>query len=318
MTAKTKAHSAAAKALAGNHGFSLISDQKLLDLYTFMLKIRLLTERMQPSSGSALGLEATAVGVAIDLLAEDTLLLAPRQSPFALLKSAPLERILELQQKLHCGQADSATSALAQWNVLTPSASNAALLNTALGVALANKIRDNDRIAVAIASADSAQDGSIEEAMTFASLQELPILFILQHEPTAQAGSLLANVKDCGFPIIPVDGDDVVAIYRVATESIARIRQGRGPTLIECLACPATEAQGNDPIVKMERYLSRKGLFREEIKSELLNTFGAALDEAIASLNKLSSADTSSTTGTSVGSSSHTQPEIAIDSAPTN
>jgi len=311
MTAKTKAHSAAAKALAGNHGFSLISDKKLLALYTFMLKSRLLAERLQPLPGSALGLEATAVGAAIDLFAEDTLLLAPHQLPFALLKTAPLERILESRHTLHSGQTDT-TSALAQWKVLTPAASNAALLNTALGVALANKIRDNDRIAVVIAPAESAHDGSLQEAMTFASLQELPVLFVLQQEPTAQPGSLLAHVEECAFPVIPVDGDDVVAIYRVATESIARIRQGRGPTLIECLTCPTDQAQASDPIPKMERYLSRKGLFREAIKSQLLSAYGAVLDEAIANANKhpLSPASVAAST------SNHSQDESAFDSTP--
>ena len=40
--------------------------------------------------------------------------------------------------------------------------------------------------------------------------------------------------RDYGFPGIIVDGSDVVAVWRVAQESIHRARNGAGPTLIDC------------------------------------------------------------------------------------
>jgi TPP-dependent pyruvate/acetoin dehydrogenase alpha subunit len=52
-----------------------------------------------------------------------------------------------------------------------------------------------------------------------------------------------------------VDGNDVVAVYRVASEAIAHARKGHGPTLIDCrLSIPA------DPLQNMRNYLIGKGL----------------------------------------------------------
>jgi pyruvate dehydrogenase E1 component alpha subunit len=62
------------------------------------------------------------------------------------------------------------------------------------------------------------------------------------------------------LPSISVDGNDVVAVYRVATEAIAHARKGHGPTLIDCqLVNPG------DPLQNMKKYLMRKGLVDEKV-----------------------------------------------------
>ena len=68
------------------------------------------------------------------------------------------------------------------------------------------------------------------------------------------------------FPVITVDANDVVAIYRVAQESIARARDG-GPTLIACVPY-AAEGMSASPIANMERYLAGKKLFDDGGKTK--------------------------------------------------
>jgi TPP-dependent pyruvate/acetoin dehydrogenase alpha subunit len=68
--------------------------------------------------------------------------------------------------------------------------------------------------------------------------------------------------KGYAFPSISVDGNDVVAVFRVASEAIAHARKGHGPTLIEC----PLENSG-DPIQNMEKYLIRKGLVDEQLST---------------------------------------------------
>jgi pyruvate dehydrogenase E1 component alpha subunit len=80
-----------------------------------------------------------------------------------------------------------------------------------------------------------------------------------------------------------VDGNDVVAVYRVATESIAHARKGNGPTLIECMI---ERSKAHDPIRKMERYLKRKGLFSREMKFEVINGFTKHLDASIKAVRR--------------------------------
>jgi hypothetical protein len=82
-----------------------------------------------------------------------------------------------------------------------------------------------------------------------------------------------------GFPSIPVDAQDAVAVYRVATESIALMRQGRGPTLIECL-----HYLKDGPIESMENYLARKGIFRPGYRRQVETGFGVELDAVIAEI----------------------------------
>ncbi len=101
-----------------------------------------------------------------------------------------------------------------------------------------------------------------------------------------------------GFPGITVDGNDVVAMYRVAYEAIQRARNGGGPTLIEAKTyrwhghssidaakyrAPAEVEtwKERDPIAAMERYLTRRNLFTPEWKQTIMESFGQELDEAI-------------------------------------
>ena len=98
------------------------------------------------------------------------------------------------------------------------------------------------------------------------------------------------------IPVITVDANDAVAVYRVASESINRARMGRGPTLIECSgmrngsgneAANGENSADHDPISNMETYLTRKGLFRAEMKREIATEFRSQLDAATRFLNEL-------------------------------
>ena len=70
--------------------------------------------------------------------------------------------------------------------------------------------------------------------------KRLPVLFVHQTSDLSET----SRAQVCGVPIIPVDGGDVVAVYRVATESITHARKGNGPTLIDCIFEPS---EARDP-----------------------------------------------------------------------
>jgi TPP-dependent pyruvate/acetoin dehydrogenase alpha subunit len=269
MTTATKEQNAAA--LAGNNGFSLISNEKLLQLYATMLKCRLLAERAQvlfPQArldidAAVLGREAAAVSVAIDLLPEDAVAASPNDLIVHFIKGEPLDKIF------------ARLSAPADAQEL------AAQLSFAIGAAQIDQTEKNGRLAVAFSSGDS---GFSHEALNTAGAQRLPILFVCQagiSGEQAPTGAAETAAQLCGFPCIPVDGSDLVAVYRVATEAIAHARKGNGATLIEC---SFDRSAAHDPIVKMEAYLTRKGLFSEELKLEVAAGFKKELDAAIALL----------------------------------
>ncbi len=114
----------------------------------------------------------------------------------------------------------------------------------------------------------------------------MPILFVCQpslSNSEAQTGieEIGLDAQACGLPAITVDGSDVVAVYRVATEAITHARKGNGATLIACTAFHSDHSPESDPILKMEAYLSRKSLFSAELKREVTGSFTMELDAAI-------------------------------------
>jgi pyruvate dehydrogenase E1 component alpha subunit len=173
----------------------------------------------------------------------------------------------------------------------------------ATGLALANRIQDTKNIAVAFLGGESAASGSCTEALHFAGVNQLPILFVSHNSQQIEG----INFKAIGVPSITVDGNDVVAVYRVACEAITHARRGNGPTLIECKSFALSGAKslgsalhnepkqtkngsGNDPIVNMETYLAGKGLFRKEFKGKIVAAFTRDLDDALESAERQTSA----------------------------
>jgi pyruvate dehydrogenase E1 component alpha subunit len=266
MTPKTKETTVLTSAPPIQNGFSLISIEKLLQLYVTTLKCRMIQERIRilfkqnklighslVAQNAPWGQEAAVVGVTIDLLPEDTIFPHPGDLiPFF---------VKDLQLK---------TLFRALFNPFAPPSSTAAQLKIATDTAMIDKLTSNNKIAVALSS-KSTSLGPWQKALRFAGLRNLPMIFLSwNHIPL--------KTKAHGLPAITVDGNDVVAVYRVACEAIAHARMGSGPTLIEC----QTDSQNPvDPILNMEKYLIRKGIFSEEFKREQAVSFSKELDAAI-------------------------------------
>ena len=118
----------------------------------------------------------------------------------------------------------------------------------------------NRRIAVAFTP--NKLDSAWNEALDRASVDRLPILFITWRRSSSLSGNgSVPDSRKYSFPTITVDGCDVVAVYRVASEAIEHARKDHGGTHIDCIA-----EKGEDPIRKMEHYLAAKGLFTSELK----------------------------------------------------
>ena len=194
-----------------DEGFSLISNQKLLSLYSAMVQCRRIAERPgklnRMGDLSLLGHEAAAVGAAIDLLPRDAL--AADVWPEAAFKA------------------------------INPSVVVAAKVAAATRSAIDGK--DAGRIAVLFSSSRRASRPSWARSLRLAE------------EPLG-ADSIPAR-EGYALPFISVDGNDVVAVYRVASEAITHARKGHGPTLIDCQI-----AVSGDPLKNMQKYLKDKGL----------------------------------------------------------
>ena len=82
-----------------------------------------------------------------------------------------------------------------------------------------------------------ASNGVLRRAFTLAAERELPVIVVaLPKVGDGEGKSGVSKIAQrCGVPGIAVDGADAIALYRVAQESLERVRGGGGPVLIECV-----------------------------------------------------------------------------------
>jgi pyruvate dehydrogenase E1 component alpha subunit len=116
------------------------------------------------------------------------------------------------------------------------------MAQVAAGMALTFKMRSEPRVAMTFFGEGSTANGQWHEAMNFAGVHRLPVVFVLENNQFAYstptdlefAVDPVQRAKSYGFPGVSVDGNDVEAVFEVARVAADRARDGEGPTLIEC------------------------------------------------------------------------------------
>jgi len=259
----------AAKRAAGKatHENPLLPHKTLQEMHASMMTARQMERRAAPllrkrRATSFTGREATFIGVLPHLLPQDRISTAPGEIMMRLLRGgAPREILRELR---------SAKARNTEENgVLPPVERMPERLAMAAGIAHAGKAAKNEGVVVAYLEPGEMEHDWLEILKTAARL-ELPIVFICLHGGDGkkavrlrQWGQLRAVTRLKGglelVPVIPVDGQDVVAMYRAAQESILRARMGIGPTVLWCEHWDLGPKQ-RDPLAEFESYLFSKGL----------------------------------------------------------
>jgi TPP-dependent pyruvate/acetoin dehydrogenase alpha subunit len=113
----------------------------------------------------------------------------------------------------------------------------------AAGMALKFKLRGEPRVAMTYFGEGSTANGQWHEAMNFAAVHRLPIVFLLENNQFAYstpnelefAADPVERAATYGFVGAKVDGNDVEAVFEASREAVERARSGGGPTLIECV-----------------------------------------------------------------------------------
>lgn len=181
----------------------------------------------------------------------------------------------------------------------------------AVGFAWAAKIKKEKLVSVVFFGDGATSEGDFHEAMNFAGVFKVPIVFICQNNQYAislprrlqSASETLAQKAIAyGFNGIQVDGNDVFAVYKATKEALAKARAGKGPTLIECVtyrlgdhttADDATRYRlkkevgywlQRDPILRLRKYMEKIKVWNkneeERLKHELENFVDASIEKA--------------------------------------
>ena len=137
------------------------------------------------------------------------------------------------------GLYDSATAHVAPLNAVV----GGTVLH-AVGWAMGAKLDGEAACAIAYFGDGASSQGEVHEAMNFAGVFQLPVIFLCQANqwaisvPTSAqvaGGSVAARAAGYGMPGVQVDGNDVLAVREATHQAASRARTGGGPTVIEAL-----------------------------------------------------------------------------------
>lgn len=285
-----------------------IDDAKLIKAYKDMLYVRT-ADQMAVSfqrQGRMFtyppnyGQEAISQALSMVWRKDDWLVPAFRELGAWLAKGATMKEVF----LYFMGYEDGTVFKNAQ-NILPISVPIASQLIHAVGLGYAIKYKKEDKVVYGIIGDGGTSHGDFHEALNFAAVWEVPVVFIIQNNQYAislplkkQTKSINLAVKGVAYniPSIYVDGNDLFAMYAAIQFATDHSRAGKGPVLIEALTYRKgahttsddptkyrTKAEEEewfktDPIDRLKSYLKIKKLSKDINEEKLIEQYKKEVD----------------------------------------
>ena len=195
----------------------------------------------------------------------------------------------------------------APYNIVSLSSPVGTQVLHAVGIAMGAWVRGDDVVALTTFGEGTANQGEVHEAMNFAGVHNLPVIFVCENNGYAISvpldrqvggGNVAVRAQGYGFPGVVVDGSDPLACYAAAKEAHDRARRGDGPTLIEARVVRMTSHSSDDdqrryrdpaevealkeqdPLARFANQLRGWGLLNDQRDEELRAEAKAEINEA--------------------------------------
>lgn len=240
---------------------------------------------------SSFGQEAAEVAAALVLGEQDWLFPTYRDTVAVITRGVdPFDALLMLRGDWHSGYDPHAHHVAPQ---ATPLATQ---LLHAVGFAHAARLRGEDTVVLAMCGDGATSEGDFHEALNFAGVFQLPVVFLVQNNGYAisvplrrqTAAPSLAH-KGIGYGMRGrlVDGNDLAALLAVLGDAVGEARDSGGPTLVEAVTYrvkPHTNADdatryrtadevepwlARDPLLRMRTWLRAQGMLGEGDDAEI-------------------------------------------------
>ena len=285
-----------------NYTNSTVETSKLIALYKSMLKPRLIEEKMLillrqgkiSKWFSGIGQEAISVGVTSALTKDEYVLPMHRNLGVFTTREIPLYRLFSQWQ----GKANGFTKGrdrsfhfgTQEYNIVGMISHLGPQLGIADGIALAHKIRNEQKICAVFTGEGGTSEGDFHEALNVASVWKLPVLFCVENNgyglstPTSEQFNC-ENIADkgigYGMESHVIDGNNIIEVYSKVSELAESVRQNPRPILLEFKTFRMRgheEASGTkyvpqelmdawaakDPLENFQAYLRAENILTEE------------------------------------------------------
>jgi pyruvate dehydrogenase E1 component alpha subunit len=288
-----------------------LSEAEIIRIYEAMVLARTFDERALALQREGrlgtyppiLGQEAAQVGSALAITQADWVFPSFREMGVHLTLGYPIPQLFQYWAGDERGQI-----APDRLNIFPICVSVGTHIPHAVGAAMAARYQGDPVVAVAWFGDGATSKGDFHEGLNMAGVLRLPVVFICQNNQWAisvplkaqsAAASLAQKAIAYGFDGVQVDGNDVFAVYRATAEALDKARSGGGPTFIECLTyrigdhTTADDAgryrsadevavwRARDPILRLELYMAKQGLWSEEYGKEVKSRMTTTIDEAV-------------------------------------
>jgi 2-oxoisovalerate dehydrogenase E1 component len=292
-----------------------LEDQTLIALYKGMLLPRMIEEKMLKllRQGkiskwfSGIGQEAISVGATLALLDDEIIFPMHRNLGVFTTRQVPLTRLFAQWQGKESGFTKGRDRSFhfgsLEHHIVGMISHLGPQLSLSAGVALAHKLKNENRISLAFTGEGGTSEGEFHEALNVAAVWQLPVIFLVENNGYGLSTPInqqfkCVNIADKGIGYgmrsISIDGNNIIEVFETISSLAAELRKNPEPVLVECMTFRQRgheEASGvkyvpkelldywieRDPKVNFEQWLLTENIiseseidtWAEEIKTQI-------------------------------------------------
>lgn len=261
-----------------------------------------------------IGEEAAATGVCLALEKEDYIFGNHRSHGHYIAKGGDIKKLMA---EIFCRNTGCSGGKGGSMHIVAPEVGLlgtppilAASIPLAVGTALSSVLRNNNRVSVSFFGDGAVNEGTFYEALNFASLKKLPVIFVCEnnfystHMPISKCladTNIAKKAQAFGMEGLQVNGNDVLEVFQTAKKLVEESRKGNGPALMEVFTYrwlghvgahddldkglrskeELEEWQKKCPIKSFEKFLAEEKLLAEAERKQVCERIDKEIEEAV-------------------------------------